>query len=150
MQYRIEKFTKRKTLTIIGFMVTLLLVFLGLFMNVFSVSKFLIYSVIIILVLQNLLQGTYRISVKKYLTNFTTSSIRSKIYSVFYIFEAIGKAVMLFISGYIIDRVGDNYTAIIIGLVGFLLVLYATEFMKKRLGLDAKNYTEDDIFGAKI
>lgn len=150
MQYRIEKFTKRKTLTIIGFMVTLLLVFLGLFMNVFSVSKFLIYSVIIILVLQNLLQGTYRISVKKYLTNFTTSSIRSKIYSVFYIFEAIGKAVMLFISGYIIDRVGDNYTAIIIGLVGFLLVLYATEFMKKRLGLDAKNYTEDDIFGTKI
>lgn len=150
MQYRIEKITKRKTLTFIGLVITISLAFLGLFMNIFNVSKFLIYSVIIILVMQNLLQGTYRISVKKYLTNFTTSSIRSKIYSVFYIFEAIGKSIMLFISGTIIDKIGDNYTALIVGLFGILLVIIVTEFMKTRLGLNATQYDEDDIFGAKI
>ncbi len=150
MQYRIEKYTKRKTLTFIGIGITLLLTALGLFMNIFSVSKFLIYSVIIILVFQNLLQGTYRISVKKYLNNFTTSSIRSKIFSIFYIFEGIGKSLMLFISGMIIDKIGSDYTAIIVSLVGFIAVLYSLEFMRGRLGLDAKEYNSDDVFGKQI
>ena len=150
MQYRIEKYTKRKTLTVIGILISTLLVILGFFMNVFDVSKFLVYSVIIILVIQNVLQGTYRISIKKYLNNFTTSKIRSKIFSIFYIFEGVGKALILFLSGAIIDKIGSNYTAIIIGLIAFLLIIYVTEFMKKRLGRDPYEYDSDDIFGADI
>lgn len=150
MQYRIEKYTKRKTLTVIGILISTLLVILGFFMNVFDVSKFLVYSVIIILVIQNVLQGTYRISIKKYLNNFTTSKIRGKIFSIFYIFEGVGKALILFLSGTIINKIGSNYTAIIIGLIAFLLIIYVTEFMKKRLGRDPYEYDSDDIFGADI
>ena len=150
MQYRIEKYTKRKTLTVIGFCLTLILTLLGLFMHMFNVSKFLIWSVVIMLVFHNLLQGTYRITVKKYLTNFTTSNIRSKILSVYYVFEGIGKFIMLYISGILIEKVGTNYTAIIVSLVGFLGVLYALEFMKPRLGLEPEEYSSDDIFGADI
>ena len=119
-------------------------------MHIFNVSKFLIWSVVIMLVFHNLLQGTYRITIKKYLTNFTTSNIRSKILSVYYVFEGIGKFIMLYISGILIEKVGTNYTAIIVSLVGFLGVLYALEFMKTRLGLEPEEYSSDDIFGADI
>ena len=150
IQYRLEKYTKRKTLTVIGISITALLILLGMFMNFFNISDFLIISVIIILVFENLFQGVYRISVKKYLTNFTTSNIRSKIFSVYYMFEALGKSIFLFISGYIIESVGTNYTAIIIGAMGYFLVLFSLKFMSSRLGLNVEEYSSDDIFGAEI
>lgn len=150
IQYRLERYTKRKTLTVIGISITVLLILLGMFMNFFNISNFLIVSVITLLVFENLFQGIYRISIKKYLTNFTTSSIRSKIFSVYYIFEAFGRAVFLFTSGSIIESIGTNYTAIVIGGIGYFLVLVSLRFMKNRLGLNAEEYSSDDIFGAEI
>ena len=150
IEYRFEKYTKRKTLGIIGFSVTILLLLLGLFMRLFNVSEFLIISVVVILVFENLFQGIYRISLKKYLTNFTTSSVRSRIFSVYYMFEALGKATFLFASGYIINALGTNYTSIIIGVAGILLVIISLKFMSKRLGLNPEEYSSDDIFGYEI
>lgn len=146
LQNRIEKFTKRKNLTFIGLIYTLLIVLLGSMNMVKYNLNFLIVSTVIILFFQNILQGAYRISVKKYMNNFTTSKVRGKILAIFYIFENIGQTVFLFLAGYIIDSKGSSLTTLIIGVASLIIIMMILKFMENKLGLDPEEYEQKDIF----
>lgn len=146
LQNRIEKFTKRKNLTFIGLIYTLLIVLLGSMNMVKYNLTFLIVATVIILFFQNILQGAYRISVKKYMNNFTTSKVRGKILAIFYIFENIGQTIFLFLAGYIIDSKGSSLTTLIIGAFSLVIIILILRFMKNRLGLDPEKYDKKDIF----
>ncbi|MEG1705007.1 MAG: MFS transporter [Clostridia bacterium] len=150
IQYKFEKITGKKTLTVIGTSYIILICLLGI-INIIITNRYLalIFS-IVILIVHNILQGIYRISIKKYMNNFTTHHIRGKILSVFYIFEAIGKSLLLFLSGLIIDKVGTNITSVIIGIIGIIVILIILKYLKKHLGLKPEQYNENDIFGMDI
>ncbi|MDO4282934.1 MAG: MFS transporter [Clostridia bacterium] len=150
LQNRIEKYTKRKNLTFIGLTYTLLFMLLGSFNMLNFSTIFLIVVTVIILFFQNILQGVYRISVKKYMNNFTTSRVRGKILAIFYIFENIGQTLFLFLAGYIIDSKGTSLTTLIIGGISFIIILLVLGFMKNRLGLDPEQYDKKDIFYTDI
>ncbi len=151
-QYLIEKITKRKTLTYLGYVYTGLLVALGVL--VISLSKINLHMAMVvsiaILIVHNLTQGIYRISVKKYINNFTTRKIRGKILSLFYICEGVGQAVMLAICGFMTDITSTNITLIIFGILTLVAIYYILKYMKKHLGLNPEEYPENDIFGVKI
>lgn len=147
MQEKAEKITKRKTLTIVSLIISLSVVTVGL-VNSFSTNMDANVLVsVLILSLFNLFQGIYRISVKKYLNNFTTSDIRGKILAIFYIFEGLGRSLLLFISGIIVDNIGTNSTCIYSGITIFVIVGLILKFMKTRLGLDPNEYNKSDLCG---
>ncbi len=149
-QFLLERVTKRKTLTVIGYTFAVSMIFLGVFNNLFNDSGNILKVTITILVLCNLLIGMYRISIKKYMNNFTTSETRGKILSIFYIFENIGRASMVFVAGIILDNVGTRNTAIIIGVAITGILYIILKFMKTRLGLNPEEYKRKDIFGIDI
>jgi hypothetical protein len=150
IQFLIENITKRKNLTFIGYSIITIIGLVGLINVIFSDSSNLIYVTIVMLALFNLLQGTYRISIKKYLNNFTTSEIRGKILSVFYIFENVGKSSFLFISGIILDAAGTRQTCIIVAVSVAIMLYFILKFMKKKLGLNPEEYSKKEIFGMDV
>ncbi|MDD2376743.1 MAG: MFS transporter [Clostridia bacterium] len=150
IQYRIENVFKRKTLTFIGYSFAILILILGVF-NIILLDKNLVLIIsIAILIMRNLLSGIYRISVKKYMNNFTTHNVRGKILSVFYIFENVGSAILFFTCGSIIDNTGTNNTSIILGVFSIGIIFLVAKFMNNRLGLNAEEYSKDDIFGIDV
>ena len=148
IQYKFEKKAKRKTLTYVGYVITGLIILAGILSQVLvDINKyFALIFIVLIFVIHNLGQGIYRISVKKYMNNFTTSDIRGKILSLFYIFEGIGKSVIMFLSGFIIDNIGTNYTAILIGTISTVVLFYILKYMKKHVGLNEEEYLPEDIW----
>lgn len=151
-QYVLEKITKRKTLTYLGYIYTILLVVLGISILVLSNTNVHIAMVVAmaLLILHNLTQGVYRISVKKYLNNFTTHKIRGKILSIFYMCEGLGQGVLLLLGGIITDISDTNITFIIIGAITSVLIFFILKYMKKHLGLNPDEYPDKDIFGVHI
>jgi MFS family permease len=145
-----EKIFKRKTLLSICYLYFTCLFFLGLINLVISSKMLLIVSTVLIIVTHRLLEGINRMSVKKYMNNFTTSKVRGKILSLFYIFEGVGRTIIFIMSGIVIDVVGTNYTGIIIGLIFLIIMYYILRFMKSRIGLDPQEYDEKDILNMKI
>jgi len=150
IQYKIEDKFKRRTLRFTGYSLTILLLILGIFNIVCLDKKIALVVSISILIMQNILSGSYRISVKKYLNNFTTHMVRGKILSVFYIFESVGKAILLFVCGFIIDNTGTHKTSIILGIFAMAVLYLILKFMNSRLGLNAEEYDKDEIFGIDV
>lgn len=150
IQYKIENKFKRKTLTVTGYLYAILILMLGIFNVIFTDKNLALVISIAILIIQSILSGSYRISVKKYMNNFTTHVVRGKILSVFYIFEGVGKALLLFVCGLIIDNLGTNNTSMILGVFAIIMIYLIIQFMKNKLGLDAKEYSKDEIFGVDI
>lgn len=150
IQYRIENVLKRKTLTVIGYSFASLILLLGLFNLLVKNTNLALIISVAILIIQNVLSGAYRISIKKYMNNFTTHLVRGKILSVFYIFEGVGKALLLFICGIIIDSTTTNNTSIVLGAISLVIIFIIIRFMKKKLGLNPEEYSKDDIFGMDI
>lgn len=148
LQYKFEEVTKRKTLTYIGFAITILIVLAGVINQIFIDINiyFTLIATIFIFVIHSILQGIYRMSVKRYMNHFTTSDIRGKILSIFYICEGIGKSLIMFISGYIIDNIGTNCTSISIGIIASILLVCILKFMKKYVGLDEEEYSPQDCY----
>lgn len=144
-QERVEKITQRKTLTIISVLITLTVVIIGFSNLVSSSININILITITFLAVFNLAQGIYRISIKKYLNNFTTSEVRGKILAIFYIFEGVGKSALSFFSGIMIDSIGTNLTCIFSGMIMLLIVILNLKFMKSRLGLDPDKYDNADL-----
>ncbi len=146
VQHLIEKYTKRKNLSVIGIAYAMTIILAGAF-NYFNVidKNVLLVITVVFLFFQNTLQGTYRISAKKYLNHFTTSKVRGKILAFFYIFENIGKTVFLFVAGYVMDFNKTSTATIIMGMITLTLVIFSILFMKGRLGLDPEEYEPKDI-----
>ena len=151
LQYIIEKYTKRKNLTYVGYTYTIFTFLLGVVVICFKdFGKLALVFTIAILIIQNLNQGIYRISVKKYMNNFTTHKVRGKILSTFYMCEGGGEAVILGICGIITDNFGTNTTLISAGIAGTIIMSLVLLYMKKHLGLNAEDYPKEDIFGMEL
>ncbi|MBR1883593.1 MAG: MFS transporter [Clostridia bacterium] len=151
LQYVVEKFTKRKNLTYIGFAYTVLILLLGIVVLCLKdYTKIALVISIVILIFHNLNQGLYRISVKKYMNNFTTHKVRGKILSTFYMCEGIGQAVIIAICGFVTDTFGTYASLVITGSISTILMVFVIKYMKKHLGLNPEEYLKEDIFGMDI
>lgn len=55
------------------------------------------------------------------------------------------EAISLFLAGVLFDNVNINYSTLIIGLVFTMLLVWALDYMKKRVGLKQEEYDKKDI-----
>ena len=55
------------------------------------------------------------------------------------------EAISLFLVGVLFDNVNINYSTLIIGLVFTMLLVWALDYMKKRVGLKQEEYDKKDI-----
>ena len=96
------------------------------------------------------IQGAYRVAIKKYVLNFTTSKVRTKITSVYYMAENIGSTVMLFIIGIVLNYTTSAVACILFSAVSAVILFIVLFYMKDKLGLKPQDYSPDEINNVNI
>lgn len=148
--YYIEKQTKNKTLTIFGILYVLGILIIGLCGIINELNLTSLSIIIISLCTMGLIQGAYRVVMKKYVLSFTTTEFRTKITSAYYIFENVGAAITSFIIGIILDYTTSSRAAVIFACISFLIMIWVLMFMKNKLGLKPEEYDPKEIYNRKI
>lgn len=148
--YSIQNRAKNKTLTIFTVVYIISTLFIGLIgitnnLNLFTLSLYMMFLVIMCYI-----QGSYRVALKKYILNFTNHQVRTKVTSLYYLFEYSGKAVIVFACGIILKYVNNSITMILFSLISGVLCYMCLMFMKGRVGLKPEEYDSNEIYGYKV
>lgn len=144
LQDKIEKKNKNKTLSVISITYVLSFVFLGLFALTFKNFNLLLFVGIIVFLLQSLIKGSYGIIIIDYISRYTTSSIRSKLISVYYLLENLGSALFLFLASNTIDFAPIGASYCITGFILFVVFILVLNYMTTRVGLNPNSYGKED------
>lgn len=144
--YYIEKKTKNKTLTIfgIGFVISIYIIgFVGAFsaLNIYSML-----AICVCLFIMAIIQGAYRVAIKKYVVSFTTGKIRTNLVSIYYMAEGIGQGILLFFSGLLLEHNSNAKTAMIMGVLGLAIIFVILLYIEDKLGLKPEEYNPKDIY----
>lgn len=140
----IEKRHRNKTLTTISLIFISTFIVIGMASLVFKNYHILLVVGIIVFLIQSFIKGAYRIIIKEYVSRYTTSSIRSKLMSIYYLCEHFGSATMLFIASRTIDLVSIGTSYCIFGFVLFIVMILILNYMQTRVGLSPDKYTKRD------
>ena len=138
--YGIEKVTKNRTLTVFTYVLlisSMVIGIVGLYNNLTlaSLSIFLIALALI-----SIIQGAYRVAIKRYVLNFTTHKYRNKITSSYYIVENLGQTLILFISGLILEFTTNSIACIMFSVVALIIMSLILIYMKDKIGLRPEQY----------
>lgn len=148
--YYIERKTKNKTLTIFSITYILSLLIIGL-QGIENFSS--LYSIIIIcvcLLFMGVIQGAYRVIHKKYIISFTHTNFRSKVVTLYYIFENLGATIICFISGLLLEKYTNGVSTVIMAFLSLIIIILILVLMKKRVGLKAEQYSKNDLYGSEL
>ena len=148
--FSIEKITRNKTLKFlsIGFILALFIV--GILGVTSTLNLFNLSTLLVCLSLMGLVQGAYRVALKKYILSFTTHKIRNRITSAYYIFENIGSALLSFLLGILLNYTSNSIACIIFASVSFIAIILVLYYMRGRIGLRPEQYDPKDINNVKI
>lgn len=148
--FMIESKTKNRTLTFFSFIYITTLMSIGLISNSCSLNLPVTIIIIFLLIIIGFIQGAYRVAIKKYVLNFTTSKVRTKITSIYYMAENIGSTVMLFLIGIVLNYTSSSIACILFSGVSAVILLIVLIYMKRRLGLKPEEYDPEEINNVKI
>ncbi len=144
--YNIEKKTKNKTLTIFAITYTIALFLIGFVGRNNILNKFNITVICFCLFIMAIIQGAYRVAMKKYVVSFTSGDIRTNMISIYYMVEGIGKSILLFLSGLILQYNSNARTAMIMGTIGLAVTILVLIYMDNKLGLKPEEYAPKEIY----
>lgn len=94
----------------------------------------------IFFVVQAILKGSYRIIMKQYLSRYTTSGIRTKIMSIYYLVESLGSASILYIASLLVDKISLGYMYFLFGSFLLIVFMFILMYMKSRVGRNPDEY----------
>ena len=144
IQDKIEKHHRNKTLTTISLTYILSFVFLGIFTMITKDIKSLLIIGSLVFILQAVIKGAYRIIIKQYVSRYTTSAIRSKLMSVYYLAESFGSALLVYIVSITIDLSSIGIIYVVSGLILCIILILVFNYMISRVGLSPEQYGESD------
>lgn len=134
-----------KTLSIFGILLTTSIFIIGL-CTIANLPKVLMYFILLLMIsISYIVKGPHYVLIKQYLNSFCDSNMRIKIYSANLFFEYICTATLSMISSGLLNYFSSSYTALIIGIVSFILMIFLIKYMSTRVGLKPEEYSEKDI-----
>lgn len=133
--YYLEKKTKNKTLTMLSIPFVCAFIIMGILGLTGKLTVITLSIFMILLVIMGFIQGAYRVAIKKYVLNFTTTSTRTKITSIYYMSENLGSTIMLFITGTLLDVMSNAMMCVIYGSIMFIVIIAILKYMKTRIGV---------------
>lgn len=141
----IEKRLKNKTLTVFVYFFFLSSIILGILGIYNKLSLGTLSCMLICLCVIGLVQGAYRVAIKKYVLSFTNHNMRIKITSAYYVFENLGKAITLLVSGLILEFINNSVTCLVFSVFSFFIMILILKYLKGKLGLKPEEYSKRDI-----
>lgn len=134
-----------KTLSILGILLTSSIIITGICTTI-NLPKVLMYFILLLMIsITYIVKGPHYVLIKQYLNSFCDSDMRIKIYSANLFFEYICTATISIISSCLLNYFSSSYTALIVGIISFVLMLFLIKYMSTRVGLKPEEYSEKDI-----
>lgn len=144
-----EKF-KNKTLTILGLAISISCITstLGFF---FKLPKILTLAIIIVsFAIKYSTVGLYYVLISKYLSNFTNEEIDSKIYTMQILCNSISSAILGILASITLNNLNAYKSMLAFGCAFLILFTIIIFYMKNKLGLQANEYSKQEIKYSKI
>lgn len=145
-----EKF-KNRTLTVLGIILTGSCISAG-FVTSLKIQKGIILSIVLfIYIFKYMVVGLYNVLLIKYLSNFTNSKIDTKIFAINNFLSSILGGVFGIIASILIEKVSISNAFMIFGTFSFVIIVLNLIYMKNKVGLDPKKYSELELkYDAKV
>lgn len=136
---------KNKTLTLMALMLTLSFILTGL-VAILKVNIIVLLMIVLMTgVVSSGIEGMYQILNSKYLNNFSTSKMVSKIYGANTIMNNLLRMIVAFVGTLVLDNFNIKHTMIIVGMIFTAIVYLLYVYMKTRVGLKPDKYKPQDI-----
>lgn len=144
-QYRFHKKFRNKTLASLSLPVVISCIFIGLICSLDLNYKVTICVTILAFLIQYIAKGPFYTLIKQYMNNFTTSSLRTKITSLYSLLEGISRSAICFMASFLLKYTNTANTFTILGCIFTVITVLMLDNMKDKVGLKPEEYSEKDI-----
>ena len=141
----IHKKYRNKTLTFLGISYTISLIICALVSILKPPSFIMFYTILIMFSLQYFGKGSVQTVIKQYLNSFSDSKMRTKIYSVTMLIEALSTTILSLISSFFLGLFAPSRVNLIIGVIATVNMILILQYMSTRVGLKPEEYPEKDV-----
>lgn len=142
-QNKLHKRFRNRTFSVLSISFVLSVILIGIIL--FGNATYMLPIVLILLSVRNITMSNYFILSERYSKNFSSPKTRSRISFAAEFTTNIIEAILVFLSGMLLDGLSINFATLIIGFVFLLLFTLALDYMKKRVGLNPESYDKNDI-----
>lgn len=144
-QNRFHNKFRNKTLAILSIPVVVSCIILGfIVMSNLSFKATLIWILVIFLV-QYIARGPFYTLIRRYLNNFTTSSLRSKITSSYNLVESSTRSVIALTASFLLRITTASNATLVLGCILTLFVVLMLDKMSHKVGLKPEEYAKKEI-----
>jgi len=139
-----EKF-RNKALTFISITYVISFILIGV-VSTLNLNGFIMIAIILgIYGIQYSLQSPYWILHSRYLKNFASTEMRTKIATTFELIGSISSFIIAMIASYLLTKTSPQHSFFIIGIVFTTIMTGILIYMKSRFGLKPESYRKEDI-----
>ena len=145
-QNSFQKKFKNRTLTFLGYAIVISCIMTGA-VSVFATvnTPVVIAMIILMYIIKYVAVGLYNVLIIKYLSNFTNSQIDTKIFAINSFVASITAVVFGFSASKLIENLPVPIAMITFGVVSFIIMSAVLIYMKNKVGLEPKMYSELEL-----
>lgn len=145
-QNNFQKKFKNRTLTFLGYAIVISCIMAGA-VSVFATvnTPVVIAMIILMYIIKYVAVGLYNVLIIKYLSNFTNSQIDTKIFAINSFVASITAVVFGFGASKLIENLPVPIAMITFGVVSFIIMSAVLIYMKNKVGLEPKMYSELEL-----
>lgn len=139
-----NKFTN-KTLAVISIPTAVSCILIGFCVSGNFNMQITLTMLIPLFLVQFLAKGAFYTLIKRYLNNFTTSSLRNKITSAYNLAESISRAIVSLIASWLLQKTTTSGTVFVLGCIVTIAIVLLIDKMRDKVGLNPEEYPKKDI-----
>lgn len=139
-----NKFTN-KTLAVISIPTAVSCMLIGFCVSGNFNMQITLTMLIPLFLVQFLAKGAFYTLIKRYLNNFTTSSLRNKITSAYNLAESISRAIVALIASWLLQKTTTSGTVFVLGCIVTIAIVLLIDKMRDKVGLKPEEYPKKDI-----
>lgn len=144
-QHRIHNKYRNKTLGTLAIPTTISCIIIGLCILGKIPYVPTLILVLVMFLIQYIAKGAFYTLIKRYLNNFTTSSLRNKITSIYTLIESIVRTLMAIIMSLLLRVTTTSNSVLIIGCILTIILTLLLDRMSHTVGLKPEEYKKSDI-----
>lgn len=144
-QNRIHNRFHNKTLAVISIPVAVSCILVGLTVVLKLPYTITLAIILLLFGVQFMSKGPFYTLIKRYLNNFTTSSLRTKISSCYNLTESLSRSLISLFASFLLKGTSSAGTVCIIGCLITIAVVLLLDKMRSKVGLEPEKYEKSEI-----
>lgn len=141
---KIQRYFRNKTLTVISLSYIISIIFIASIALKITNNIALPFILIFFIVLR-VCDSQWYVTQYTYLKNFTTQKSRNKISFTYELIVGFVASIVSLIGAAILDTLNVRHAMLVVGLLFLAIMIVVLDYMRSRIGLKPKEYTNDDL-----